>query len=246
MPSKNIARGILLANGCSGKHNTAGKAYSHDIRLLYVDVKKICQDLLPDMLREPELLNMVYWRDRTPENFLTHLYDNGNPDNRYSIYGYDTESQDLHMLDQMVFALRRLVRPLDKRMFYGDGAPTFTYRQQLGQSRRYHPLSALPLDELIRSAVDTPLRHAALNLNLQFAPDGFEHTPFPQRSAARNPVIYRRILSLLEGASREMATEGIELGEWLLNNVQIPRGGGSVDEQIRNAMNGARTKHGLD
>jgi hypothetical protein len=46
---------------------------------------------------------------------MEHLLRNGNADNRYLIYGYVTHSQDLYMLDAMVFAIRRLICTLDER-----------------------------------------------------------------------------------------------------------------------------------
>jgi hypothetical protein len=55
------------------------------------------------------LIQIDRWFERTAEEFVTHLIRERNADNRYVIYGYFMRTQDLHMLDQMVFAVRRLM-----------------------------------------------------------------------------------------------------------------------------------------
>ncbi|MCP1850266.1 MULTISPECIES: hypothetical protein [unclassified Bradyrhizobium] len=127
---------------------------------------------------------------------MAHLLDNGNADNRYAIYGYVTSTQDLHMLDAMVFAIRRLVCELDGRVFTGDepDLPTLTHREILTLQPDYYGRMGMPLDNLIDTREDTPLRQAALNLNLPFAPRDIAHRPMPEGTASSNPVIIRRIL----------------------------------------------------
>jgi len=213
-------KAVLLANGRSSKK------YSHDIVRLYTDVKALAGPLLPDNLTRPADLDTPHWIERTPEQFMEHLLRNGNADNRYLIYGYVTRSQDLHMLDQMVFAIRRLICPLDERMFprRNREAPTVTHREILCRQPEYYGRMFMPLDDLISAKGDSQVRAAALNLNVAFAPQSYEHDPIRSGSSARNPVIIRRILDPLESKDARWAAEGVEIARWFLANVQVPKG----------------------
>jgi HEPN domain-containing protein len=237
-------KAVLLFNG----HSSQG--YSHDIVKLYAAVQAIAGPLLPARLVQPADLDIHHWSERTPEAFMQHLLDNGNADNRYLIYGYATRSQDLHMLDQMVFAIRRLICPLDERVFPDRqaGAPTLTHRDWLTRQPEHRSSLFMPLDSLISAKEDSPARQAALNLNVLFAPDDFQHTPLRSGSAAMNPVIMRRILDPLESNDPAHAAEGIELARWFLASVKVPKGSAAdpgVAEQIKAAIAAAQAKHGL-
>jgi hypothetical protein len=225
-----------------------GKTYSHDVVRLYETVKAVGGSLLPDMLDKPSALEIPHWIDRTPEQFMEHLLRNGNADNRYLIYGYTTRSQDLHMLDAIVFAIRRLVCPLGDRMFPSSDpqAPTVTLREVLTRNGSYYPSMFMPLEDLIAAKTVTPARSAALNLNMAFAPEDYPHEPMRSSSSARNPVIVRRILDPLESDDPAYSAEGIALASWFLQNVQVPKGSAAdpaVTEQIEAAVAAARTKH---
>lgn len=106
----------------------------------------------------------------------------------------------------------------------------------------------MPLDDLVWARNDTDARRAALNLNMAFAPADYPHEPMRGGSSARNPVIIRRILDPLESDDPRWAAEGVEIARWFLANVQVPKGkpaDPSVTEQIQDAIEAARTKHGL-
>lgn len=100
-------KAALLMNGQSACDR------GHNISKLHDDLTDMAGDLLSDRLAQPEALDVANWLARTPSEFLKQLLANGNADNRYGIYAYKTRSRDLHMLDQMIFAIRRLVCPLD-------------------------------------------------------------------------------------------------------------------------------------
>jgi len=177
------------------------------------------------------------------------LLRHGNADNRYLIYGYSMRSQDLHMLDQMVFSVRRLICPLEEHFIQSDdpNAPTFTNRELLTRDSEYYCPLALPLDDLIRAKDNTPTRTAALNLNMAFAPSDFPHTPVSGRSTSRETVILRRILDPLESDDQLEANEGLKIAQWFLDKVQLPRedpGDPGIKKQIKDAMDMARDKHG--
>jgi HEPN domain-containing protein len=237
-------KAVLLVNGRSTK------GYGHDIVRLYAEVKALAGDLLPERLAKPADLDIYHWRERSAEEFIQHLLDNGNADNRYAIYGYATSSQDLHMLDQMAFAVRRLVCELDGRIFPGNDPqlPTVTHREILTRQPEWYSSVGMPLDDLIRKREDDPRRQAALNLNLPFAPEDYSHEPMRSGTSARNPVIMRRILDPLASDDPRWAAEGIQLAEWFLANVQVPKGKPNdpgVTEQIKAAIADARLRHNL-
>jgi HEPN domain-containing protein len=166
-------KAVLLLNG------RPSKGYGHNIVKLYSEVKTIAGQLLPNRLQQPQALDIDHWYEQSAEDFVAHLYGQGNPDNRYLIYGYLMRPQDLHMFDQMVFAVRRLVCPLDDRVFASrasDG-PTLTHRELLSNRTEYYGRLFMPLDELIQAKENSPARIAALNLNAAFAPLDFQHTP---------------------------------------------------------------------
>ncbi len=237
-------KAVLLVNG------RTSKGYGHDIVRLYAGVRALAGPLLPDTLEQPADLDIRHWFERSAEDFIAHLLRNGNADNRYLIYGWVTRSEDLHMLDAMVFAVRRLICPLDSRMFPRNdpGAPTVTHRDILTRQPEYYGRMGMPLDDLIWARADSDARRAALNLNMAFAPDDYAHEPMRGGSSSRNPVIIRRILDPLESDDPRWAAEGVEIARWFLANVQVPKGKPAdpgVTEQIQDAIEAARTKHGL-
>jgi HEPN domain len=143
-------KAVLLVNGQSTQRHV------HDVVRLYHAARTIAGRLLPDRIERPATLDIFFWRERSAEEFMAHLLGNGNADNRYAIYGYVTSTQDLHMLDRVVFA-RRLVCDLDGRVFAGDeaGLPTVTHREILTRQPDYFGRMGMPLDDLIGSREET-------------------------------------------------------------------------------------------
>lgn len=238
-------KAVLLANGRSARFQ------GHDIRKLHAEVKPLAAGLLPETLEKPLGLEVAHWRERTTKQFVDHLYDNGNAENRYAIYGHVVHSQDLHLLDRLVFAVRRLAHPLDGSPYRQQpGVPTDTWRGMLERNPTFQAwhTSGMPLDRLIADSEPSPLRTAALNENYAFAPEGFAHTPLREGSSAVNPVIVRRVLTPLESETLLYAEEGIAVGEWLLANVALPgskKGDPGVVGQIADAVAAAKRRHGL-
>ena len=237
-------KAVLLVNG------RTAKGYSHDIVRLYADVRLLAAPLLPDKLEKPADLCIHHWFERSAEDFIAHLLRNGNADNRYLIYGWVTRSEDIHMLDAMVFAIRRLICPLDERYIKHRAAtaPTFTHRELLAQRPEYYGGLGMPLDDLVGIKDDTDPRRAALNLNMAFAPKDYPHELMQGGTSALNPVIIRRILEPLESDDRRWAAEGVEIARWFLANVQLPKGKPAdpgVTEEIQGAIEAACNKHGL-
>jgi HEPN domain-containing protein len=231
-------KAVLLYNG------KPAKMQGHKIVELYEEVKLLAAPLLPTNLTKPPSLVIGHWFERTPEHFLEHLYTNGNADNRYLIFGHDTRTEDLHMLDFMVFAIRRLICTLeDPIRLHMGGMPSKsavpTNYEVLLQQPEYRPSHFMPLDDLIRVSGDNASRFAALNLNFAFAPPDFPHTAMKGGDSSRNPVIRMRVLDPMERSDRSQAEEGIETAKWLLDNVRLPGEGktkSGVAKQIYDAM----------
>jgi hypothetical protein len=231
-------KAVLLLNGKTSKQ------FGHEIVKLYAQIRDIAGPLLPNVLVKPQNLEIEDWHECSSESFVEHLQRQGNADNRYLIYGYHTRSQDLYKLDQMVFAVRRLICPLADRAFpsWDPGAPILTHRERLIRDPEDYGRLFMPLDDLICAKENSPTREAALNLNLWFAPRDFTHTPEREGSANRQPVIVRRVLDPLESDDSRAAAQGIQVAQWLLNNVVLPRG---VTDCITKAIEAAQIKHGL-
>jgi len=238
-------KAVLLLNGCSAI------SYSHNIVRLYTQAKRIAGKLLPDQLPQPQNLVIDRWINLSPEEFLAHLFRQGNAHNRYLIYGYVVHSQDLAMLDVMIFAVRRLICPLDERVFPSRlrTAPTMTNRELLTSFPDHYDRLSMPLDEAIEDR-KSPVRTVLLNLNpTAFAPPDFPHTPVRSSFSFRNPVIARRILDPLQSEDARYAAEALELAQWFLNNVQIPKEGRpgkpnarGLADQIKCAMDAAKKR----
>lgn len=77
----------------------------------------------------------------------------------------------------------------------------------------------MPLDDLIGAREESPKRVAALNLNMAFAPDGYQHETLRSGSSSHNPVIIWRIIEPLESEDPRWAAEGVEIARWFLTNV---------------------------
>lgn len=165
---KKLMKAVLLLNGQSSKGG------GHDLTALYPKVVNIAGDLLPDMLVKPNEID-ARWRVESTETFLGRLYENGQADNRYHVFGYVLHSEDLYKFDRLYFAIRRLCCPLDCYLLGSlrHGQPDTTIREQLERQPDYMPRWAgSRLQKLIGDKSSEPLRHAALNHNFLFAPEG--------------------------------------------------------------------------
>lgn len=233
-------KAVLLLNGRSSKSycDQAGKnrIFKHDILGLYSQVKLLASDLLPRNLQRPDELDTDRWRDENPETFLQRLYDHGNPDNRYQIFGLYRRDEDLFKLDQMVFALRRLCVPLDA-YYLGSWLAeneSLTHRDRLLRQYDCWAVSLqCKLEKTANGERGKRLRHVLLNFNLPFAPKDFPHGRLRTGMAVQNPVLVRSILRPLEEAPESQAAAvAAEVCDWVLANIQLPN---DVKEQLREA-----------
>lgn len=234
-----MMKAVLLFNGRSSIKPESGKrtSYGHDLALLYPQIVSLAGDLLPDILIKPNEIDM-HWRVEAGEEFVARISANGDAHNRYQIYGHILHREDLYKFDRMVFAVRRLCCKLDGYLFGNvrHGQPTVTFREQLRTQPEYMPHTVgSRWQKLTGPKAPDELRHAALNHNLMFAPE-YDHGELRSGTSALNPVLGRRILLADEqSASGKRASETVELIDWVIGNILLPK---AVTDQLA----GARTR----
>lgn len=231
-------KAVLLFNGRSAK------GHAHGLVALYDEVERLAGPLLPATLTRPTNLDIHHWVDMTPREFLARLDDNGNADNRYLTYGYAQHTWYLHMVDAMVFAVRRLAVPLDEPIMpRSQVAAAPTHRELLLRQPEWSNHMSLPLERLI-GGDDGDARRALLNNNCAFAPTDYAHEPRRSGSSGRNPVLLQRVLEPLRSDRADVARHGYELAVWLLANTRQSK---PVRDEIEAAMRTASTSHpGVD
>jgi HEPN domain len=235
-------KAVLLFNGQSSTKQ------GHDIGLLFSEVRKLGGPLLPSLLTKPPRLTAGDWQDVSPETFLKDIYQNGNPDNRYLIYGFAKHGHQLVKLDQVVFAIRRLICSLDDNSgrTCDTTGESLTNRQRLLAEPTYYTDFDKPLDHEVKSGVASPKQFAALNLNASFAPTGFEHSEVSQPLTYRSSAINWGLLSQLKSANSSAALEAVRAAEWLLANVQLPSEKSSdLKKDIEKEIDAAKKRHHL-
>ena len=228
-------KAVLLVNGKSSK------GFSHDIVKLYGCVESFASDLLPDNLKKPVVFGSDHqWLNESPEEFLQRLYDNGNADNRYQIFGFLRHHDDLFKLDLMIFALRRLCVPLDGYCLPSNGG-NLTYRDMLmNQPEQWTLTQSGKLSKTVSGKRSERLREVLLSHNFPFAPDDFPHSRFRTNMAFQNPVLGLFIIKPLERAlNKATANIAVELTDWAVKNIQFPK---DVIKQLEDAKANCKAK----
>lgn len=238
-----VMKAVLLYNGGSAKKSENGASYSHDLTALYDSVSKIAGDLLPQKLLRPDDLNIHQWTEKITSDFISRMNNEGDPNNRYNIFGFVQRPEDIYKLDATMFAIRRLCLDLDAPYppseMKGDQPPQ-THRDILKGSPNHVPgLVGSRLQKLMNGKGGEAVRAAALQHNLAFPSDGFSHSPLRSSWSADNPVLGRRILDIAESNNPDNAALVIELTQWVLDNIRLPKG---VIGQLESARQSAQTQ----
>lgn len=140
------------------------KKISHNICDLYDELTKLASELLPQELE-------IGSTKVNPIDFIKFLSGNGNPNNRYGVYGYSFSSESMVLMDNLVFSIRRLACNLERQT--GSGK---TYRQKLLEEPKWRiDIDESPLDELINGDSYREIRDFVLDNNDAFAPNDFVH-----------------------------------------------------------------------
>jgi hypothetical protein len=211
-------KAVLLLNGKSAK------SYSHDIVKLYASVTPLAPELLPAILVKPEdRMPDPYWHVENAADFIARLHRDGQADNRYQLFGYSRHPEDLWKLDQVVFIVRRMCRPLEAYELGKphDGAANFSNRDILGKCPQRWRLNSR-LEETMSGKRGEELTRAALTWNFPFAPADYKHPPVSYTSSAQNPVLVRRLYDPLEAGPAHFSHNDA-VWQWVKDNIQLPK-----------------------
>lgn len=201
-------KAVLLLNGKSAK------SYSHDIMKLYASVTQLAPELLPAALVKPEdHMPDPLWHVEKAADFIARLHRDGQADNRYQLW----------KLDQVVFNVRRMCRPLEAYELGKphDGAANLSNRDTLGKYPQRWRLNSR-LEETMSGKRGEELTRAVLTWNFPFAPADCKHPPVSYTSSAQNPVLVRRLYDPLE-AGPEHFSHNDGVWKWVKDNIQLPK-----------------------
>jgi len=230
-------KAILLLNLKSAKQ------YGHDIVKLYAAATPLAPELFPAMLVKPERMPVEHWHVESAEQYVVRLYRDGQADNRYKLFGYSRYPEDLWKLDQLVFSIRRVCRPLEAYEMGRpvEGVTNISHREVLRRyPTRWKPQSKL--EETMSGKHGDALLHAALNWNFPFAPSGYEHSPTTYTSSSENPVLVRRLYDPLEAGPKHFAHADV-LWQWVKGNIQPPK---SLITEIEDERSKIKAKSGAE
>ena len=221
----------LLLNGRSAIRNAEGRSFGHNLNLLIDEVATYADDYLPQRLTQPEQMKQLRWREETPVEFLSRFYDLGEANNRYNLFGYVQRWEDLHHLDLLVFALRRIAFDLTAHPFLGNYPLEESDPKSLGELLVKFPdhsprSNNSRLFKMLNTKGPDELRDAGLHLNFVFAPSDYDHSRFPVQigTSGSNSALYSHIMQQLENSpSKEMDQEAADLANWVIDNIQLPR-----------------------
>jgi hypothetical protein len=216
------------------------KTYGHDIEKLYTAIIALAPELLPAMLTVPKDLptRIFSLGDEKTEDFVKRLYFYGQPDNRYLFIGYIRRGSDILKLDQLVFAARRLCKPLESHFLGGKfknnpKLPQETIRQRMVKddpsSRNLHS----SLEKVLSGERGKLLQRVLLNWNFPFAPPDYKHGRMSYGHRSVNPVFVRRFLDPLDAGTTQGDKHADDLWAWANQNIYLPKEFVCVYEKAR-------------
>jgi len=210
-------KAVLLLNGRPAKN------FGHDINQLYAEVLKVAGDLLPPGPVKPERMPPSMWREETFEQFIGRLYRDGQADNRYQLYGYSKMPEDLWKLDQLVFNIRRLCRPLDASVMKTNIAsgPNISHRDSLKENPKRWTLHSR-LEDALEGKIDEEVKAAATLWNFPFTPENYPRPAASYTLASRDSVFIRRLFDPLRAGPEHFAKSD-KLWAWVKTHIRLPK-----------------------
>jgi hypothetical protein len=215
---KNISRLCCFING------KASKPFGHDIEELYAAVQPLAPELLITQFEKPANMPAGMWRNESVADFIRRLYHDGQAHNRYLLFGYVRNAEDLFKLDQVVLSVRRLVQPLEARDVGDEGdedLPKDSIRESLGKRPGKHVSLQCKLEETMEGKRGPELKHALLNWNFPLVGNDYKHEMTTFTSASQNPMLMIRIYDPLECGQSEFKS-GDKLWAWVKSNIKLP------------------------
>jgi HEPN domain-containing protein len=213
-------KAALLLNGKSAKH------YGHNILELYKALHAFASELLPESFTKPIeqvkrlphwVIGIDGWREETTQEFVERLNQEGDPNNRYHLYGYSRRSCDIFKLDQVVLTLRNVACHLEALAYCGDENDRTTNREEILAAPQKPKRMVGSEFARLAEQEQSPLNHAALNLNFSFAHPEREHVPISNSFGGRNSPLFENILQY---KGSQLSTE---LTQWLIENIYLPK-----------------------
>lgn len=239
-------KAALLLNGLSGHEFFDGtgkkRSFGHDVVTLHAKVLEFASDLLPLALIKPPGVGSE-WRDEATDAYIRRLCRDGSADNRYQLFGFSHHPVQLHKLDILVFAIRRLCITLEGYYLnesirsaassHGGADPNFSNREFLVKNPNSgNDIGGKLMDAISGRRGDT-LQQAALKQNFAFAPPESPPTSIEVRTSAHNPILWRHIILPLEQGDAETKRKTVELANWVTTNIKMPK---DLVDEIRAAI----------
>lgn len=210
-------KAVLLING------KTSLGYRHDINKLYAAVRTFADDLLPSVPTKPDRMPPGFWVEEQFEQFIGRLYRDGQADNRYQLYGYTKLPQDLWKLDQLVFNIRRICRPLDVNVSEKKikGNRQLSNRDVLKNNPKYWTLLSR-LEEALEGKLGDEVKKATLVWNFPFAPENTTHPRMSYTMSSKDSVFIRRLFDPLRAGSQYFAHSDA-LWAWVKSNIKLSK-----------------------
>lgn len=228
----------LLMNGRSVKK------FGHNIEELYAAHCEVFAELALKSVEKPDDVAAELWHSATLSNFLRRVANQGNPDTRYGLVSYSNRPEDILVLDQVVFELRRRTIGLD--WIVGEQWPEPDLQPYIGQSYR-EVLLAEPERQLRQIKVPNGnLSHVGGNFSDVFHSwnIAFRRTPEDVEKpllqslvpivGGKNNHLFLFFNSLRPGKADAEISEKVQ---WLCDNIPLSR---SVARELVDRLQAAR------
>lgn len=207
-------KAALLINGVSVQ------GIGHDIEQAYIKLETVADDLLPKILVRPIDVELDYWRDVSPADFISRLNNNGGASIRYNEEGFVHNHLDLYLLDELVFQIRRLCVRLERQPF--KRLSPRTQRDFLKKQPDFSPMQFGRLNKLHRDRyASEELKQAVFNLNMRFAPEDFDHDGIRTGTSASNSALGRYIVKPLKSSNPDRRKLGMAVRDWYFDNNKV-------------------------
>jgi hypothetical protein len=197
----------------------AASKFSHNLVRLHDAVLQLCPAPMYAPFVEPAI-DGLHWRKCSVREYLTRLDEMGSPDNRYGIYGYSTDLDDLCKVDQLVWAVRRHCRRFKRELPGSDHVPDEVDILRR-KPQRWAINDLLPIERLVAKPKEDLRRRLFLHLNTPFNPNK-EHVSEGWRFSAFNSPLSSWLERL--GATRaepHVRQTAAQVLEWALENIKF-------------------------
>jgi hypothetical protein len=214
-------KAILLFNG------QRAKGYGHNVQRLHDDVLILNSSLTFEPLTKPTALFLddIPWSDESVCHFLERLNRIGDPNNRYMLYGFAVQTDDLFKLDQLIWAIRRHCRSFAYIPIPGE-KPINQIERLKKESGLWRLDSNFLIEKLVDEKASTQrgkaLGEALMELNLPFAPNRSHNLKGYRLTSAPGPLDdwIERLKS--KDADAEVRRHANNILKWVVENITLP------------------------